>query len=409
MKLFEGIRIAITSIFVNKTRAALTMLGIIIGVAAVISLISLGRGVEAWVVNEFNSMGANMLIVSSAQPESEERTRIEPITTTDVQNLLDPSTAPSIANLAAQYNLPGFINTEGETMSTTVRGVTASYRDVRNWDPIYGSFISESNIINADRVAVVGQDVVEELYGDENYDPTGEFVTVNERSFEIIGVMESRDDPLSNDNSSILIPITTAQTRMANAQVRGGKEVSIIYIQAHDADATYTADEEIDNYFYAVHSIEEEDERDYNITNISEDLKIAEQITAMLTVFLGMIAGVSLLVGGIGIMNIMLVTVTERTQEIGLRKAVGAEPTDILLQFLMESTLLSLIGGIIGILIGWGFATAGTNLISQLTLTLDIDAVLVATLVSSAVGIGFGLFPAWRAAQMNPIDALRFE
>jgi putative ABC transport system permease protein len=409
MKLVEGIRIAITSIFVNKMRAALTMLGIIIGVAAVISLISLGRGVESWVANEFNSLGANMLIVSPAQPESDERTRIEPLTRADVENLLNRNTAPSIADIAAQYNLSGFVRTEGETMSTSVRGVTVNYQAVRNWDTLYGTFFTQAHIDEAARVAVVGVDVVLELFGDADYDPTGELVTLNDRTFTIIGVMESRDEPFNNDNGSVLVPITTAQTRLANAQVRGGMEVSIIYVQATDPDATLTADEEIDRYLYAVHDIEAEDQRDYSITNMSENLEIAGQITAMLTIFLGMIAGVSLLVGGIGIMNIMLVTVTERTQEIGLRKAVGAEPTDILIQFLMESTLLSLLGGIIGILIGWGFAVAGTNIMSALTLSVDVDAVLAATLVSSAVGIGFGAFPAWRAARMHPIDALRFE
>jgi len=385
------------------------MLGIVIGVAAVISLISLGRGVEDWVEQEFNSLGANMLIVNPSVPESDERTRIEPFSTSDVEALLQPGVAPSIEDIASQYNLSGFVSDEGETMRTAVRGVGANYDTIRNWDVRNGSFITRQQVEDVAKVAVIGTEVVLELYNDENYDPTGETITVNNQAFTVIGVMEDRDEPFNNDNGSVLVPISTAQTRLASANVRGGLEVSILYVRATNKDTTFSAEEEIDAYFYDAHDIEAEDQRDYTITNMGENLEIAGQITAMLTVFLGMIAGVSLLVGGIGIMNIMLVTVTERTKEIGLRKAMGAEPYDILLQFLLESTVLSLIGGTIGVAIGWAFAQAGTSIISALTLSVDPDAVMVATVVSALVGIGFGVFPAWRAARMHPIDALRFE
>ncbi|MEM6528394.1 MAG: FtsX-like permease family protein, partial [Chloroflexota bacterium] len=201
----------------------------------------------------------------------------------------------------------------------------------------------------------------------------------------------------------------TAQTRMATARTRGGFEVHQLYVQAVSEEATYTAEAEIDAYLMEAHDIQAADERDFDITNMGEQLEIAGTITALLTVFLGIIAGVSLLVGGIGIMNIMLVTVTERTQEIGLRKALGAKPRDILVQFLFESVILSLVGGAIGVLIGWGVAVLGTAQVDALTLTVDMDAVLVATLVSTGIGLIFGLFPANRAARMNPIDALNFE
>jgi putative ABC transport system permease protein len=408
-KFVEGLRIAVSSIVINRMRAALTMLGIVIGVAAVISLISLGRGVEGWVEEEFNSLGANMLIVNPSVPESDERTRIEPFSTADVEALLQVGTAPSIEDIASQYNVAGFVSDDGESMRTAIRGVTANYDTIRNWDMHYGNFITQQQIDDVAKVAIIGTDVVEELYNDDTYDPTGETIILNEQSFVVIGVMESRDEPFNNDNGSVLVPITTAQTRLASANVRGGLEVSILYVRATNKDTTFSAEEEIDAYFYDAHDIKEEDQRDYAITNMGDNLEIAGQITAMLTVFLGMIAGVSLLVGGIGIMNIMLVTVTERTKEIGLRKAMGAEPTDILLQFLLESTTLSLIGGAIGVGIGWLFAQAGTSIISALTLSVDLDAVLVATIVSSLVGIGFGAFPAWQAARMHPIDALNFE
>jgi putative ABC transport system permease protein len=407
-KLIEGLRIAITSIFINKMRAGLTMLGIIIGVAAVISLISLGRGVQKYVADQFQAVGANLLVVNSARPQSTERTRIDPLTDADVEALLDNNVAPSIEDIAPQFNATVTITTGAESMRTGLRGVTVNHTRVRNWEPESGQFITQQHIDEQARVAVIGPQVVEELW-DDTYDPVGEIVRINNQTYNIIGVMESRDDPGNNDDAAILVPITTAQSRLSDGRVRGGMRVDVLYVRAWDTETSYTAEEEIDRYLYETHDIEAEDQKDYNITNLGAQLEIAGTITAMLTVFLGMVAGVSLLVGGIGIMNIMLVTVTERTQEIGLRKAVGAEPSDILWQFLFESTVLSLIGGVIGILIGWAFAEAGTSLVSALTLTVDVDAVIVATAVSAMVGIGFGLFPAWRAARMHPIDALSHE
>ncbi|MEO1442868.1 MAG: ABC transporter permease, partial [Chloroflexota bacterium] len=340
--LLEGLRIALTSIVANRTRAALTTLGIIIGVAAVISLVSLGRGVEKFVKDQFNSLGANMLIVVSQEPESDTRTRIEPLTTSDVENLTG---AESIEQIAAQYNISGVISDDGEHMRTTVRGVSANYMEVRNWEPTIGEFISPQDVATTQRVVLLGPDVVEELYDDTTFDPTGRVVRINDLTFTVIGVMEKRDDPFNNDNGALLIPISTGQTRMATARTRGGYEVHQLYVQAISEEATYAAEEEMEAYFIAAHDIETEDERDFDITNMGEQLEIAGTITALLTVFLGIIAGVSLLVGGIGIMNIMLVTVTERTKEIGLRKALGARPRDILIQFLFESVILSLVGG----------------------------------------------------------------
>jgi putative ABC transport system permease protein len=344
-KLIEGLRIAITSIFINKMRAGLTMLGIIIGVAAVISLISLGRGVQKYVADQFQAVGANLLVVNSARPQSTERTRIDPLTDADVEALLDNNVAPSIEDIAPQFNATVTITTGAESMRTGLRGVTVNHTRVRNWEPESGQFITQQHIDEQARVAVIGPQVVEELW-DDTYDPVGEIVRINNQTYNIIGVMESRDDPGNNDDAAILVPITTAQSRLSDGRVRGGMRVDVLYVRAWDTETSYTAEEEIDRYLYETHDIEAEDQKDYNITNLGAQLEIAGTITAMLTVFLGMVAGVSLLVGGIGIMNIMLVTVTERTQEIGLRKAVGAEPSDILWQFLFESTVLSLIGGL---------------------------------------------------------------
>lgn len=405
----EGLRIAITSILINRTRAGLTMLGIIIGVAAVISLVSLGRGVEKFVIDQFTALGSNMLIVSTQTPETDTRKRIEPLTTSDIENLLDPSIAPDIQQIAPQYNLLAFVSDDGESMRTAVRGITPNYSIVRNWKPTSGRFITQEEINREERVALIGPDVITEIWEDENYDPIGELIRINNQVFTVIGVMEARDDPFNNDNGAILIPITTAQKKMAQAQIKGGYEVHILYIQAVTQKATYRVAEQLTDYFWAAHDIKNSDEEDFLVTNFAEQMEIAGVITALLTVFLGIIAGVSLLVGGIGIMNIMLVTVTERTKEIGLRKALGAQPRDILIQFLFESVILSLIGGLIGIFIGWAVAQIGTSQVEALTLTVDLDAIILATGVSSFVGVFFGLFPSWRASRMNPIDALQFE
>jgi len=405
----EGLRIAVTSILNNRTRAGLTTLGIMIGVAAVISLVSLGRGVEQFVRDEFNELGANMLIVTSQEPESDTRDRIDRLSTGDVETLSDPNVAPSIRQIAAQYDLVGFVTAEGEDMQTSVRGVTANYADVRNWELMFGDFITAQHVDDIERVAVIGPDVLEELYDDLNYDPTGEIIRVNDQTFTVIGVMEDRDEPMNNDNGAVLIPLSVAQTRFGNTYTRGGYEVSAMYVQATSEEMTNSAEIEIDNYLWDSHDIELPDERDYDINNMGEQLEIVDGITGALTAFLGIIAGVSLLVGGIGIMNIMLVTVTERTTEIGLRKALGAQPVDIMVQFLFESVLLSLVGGVIGIAIGWIVAIVGTNSVDALTITIELDAILIATGVSTAIGVFFGLFPASRAARMTPIDALRSE
>lgn len=405
--LVEGLRIAINSILLNRSRAALTTLGIIIGVGAVISLISLGRGVEDYVEQLFTAeLGSNLLIVASQQPENEDITRIEPLTTTDVEVMLGFA---SIADIAPQYNILGFVSDEGQSMRTGLRGVTPNFPETRNWELRNGTFITNEHVQQTARVAVVGVDVVDALYDDENYDPIGQVVRLNNQVFTIIGVMEERNDPFNNDDSAVLVPLSTAQTRLADARVRGGYEVSMLLVRAASEDVAREAEEQIIAYLYAEHEIEAEEDEDFRIDNSADLLEIAGSITGLLTVFLGMIAGISLLVGGIGIMNIMLVTVTERTKEIGLRKALGAQPRDILLQFLFESVLLSLLGGFVGILVGWMVAVTGTQLIDQLTLRVDPDAVLLATLVSTIVGVGFGLFPANRAARMSPIDALRFE
>jgi putative ABC transport system permease protein len=409
MNLLESFRLALEAITRNRLRAALTMLGIIIGVGAVIGLISLGRGVEGFIANEFQSLGSNLLTIRSAKPESNTRTRIEPLTSRDVENLSDISLYPSIEQVGAEYNVLGFVVDDGERLSLTVKGVTANITSIRNWKPMLGDYVTDEQVQNKQRVAVLGSEVVEDLYGEPDIDPIGRVIRINQQPFTIIGVMEERAGSFNNDNGTIYVPISTAQTRLNDARVGSTYAVSNLVVQAASEDSTDEAEHAIDDYLFSEHDIGFDGEQDYAITNQADLLSAVGAVTGLLTVFLSLIASISLVVGGIGIMNIMLVSVTERTREIGLRKAVGAQPRDILMQFLIESVVLSLLGGAIGIALGWSIGALGSALVPDLPLSVRPDAMILATAVSSFIGIFFGIFPANRAARMNPIDALRFE
>jgi putative ABC transport system permease protein len=412
MDLFESFRVALTGLATNRLRAVLTTLGIIIGVSAVIGLVSLGRGVENYIAREFQSLGSNVLFVFSSLPSSGARKTIQPITTLEGAALTNPVVAPSIQQVAMEYQIPGSIVAGSKRTNVAVSGVTPNFETVRNWSPRNdGAFITEDDVDNVARVAVLGTTIVERLFGDKTLDPIGQEIRINDRPFRVIGVMEEKSSGIFGDqNGVVFIPISTAQTRLDRARARdGGYEVTVFHVQAVSQAAMDAATREIEHYLTEKHNIAFKGEQDFSIINQADLLSSLGRITGILTVFLGMIAGISLLVGGIGIMNIMLVSVTERTREIGLRKAVGARGRDILAQFLIESILLSLIGGVIGVVIGWLATLLGTALIQNITLTLTWDAVILATAVSSLVGIFFGLYPASRAARMRPIDALRFE
>ena len=409
MNLLESLRIAFSSLNQNRMRALLTTLGIIIGVGAVIGLITLGQGVQSYVTNQFESLGANLLTITSTNPDSETRTRIEPLTNADIAALQTPGAAPSLVQIGGQLNVTAFLSVEGENLRTSARGVTANMDEILNWDVKFGQFISDEQITRHSRVVVLGEEAVEKLYGLPSVNPVGDTIRLNNQAFIIVGVMSDRDAAFSNDNIAVFVPISTAQTRLVNARYRNTGKVSAIYAQARDDEAAAPAEAEIEAYLTEAHRINNEDEKDFAITNRTALLESVDQILGVLTVFLGMIAGVSLLVGGIGIMNIMLVSVTERTQEIGLRKAVGATAGAILTQFLIESILLSLVGGAVGVGIGAMIAALGTALVPDLTLEVSSGAVMLATIVCTIIGVGFGIYPANRAARMNPIDALRFE
>jgi len=413
VNLTENIRLALRSLVANKLRAILTMLGIIIGVAAVITLISVGEGVQQVVVAEFEGLGNNLLFVIPGQPDANQfmpgSTQAE-LTPDDYQTLADPLNTPDLVRVAPLYERPAIVTRGGEETRTTITGTTPDFTAIRDFYPVLGDFFSDQDVTSAARVAVLGQSVYEQLFPDGEL-PLGQTIRINNVNFRIIGLMEEKGGSGFNDQDDlILVPLNTAQRRLFPARRPDGEyRVDQILAQVVDESRQDAAIVEMTLALRQSRGVTFRDEDDFTILSQAEVVGALGQITGVLTIFLGVIAGISLLVGGIGIMNIMLVSVTERTREIGLRKAVGAKRRQILWQFLTEAIILSSLGGLIGLALGVG----GAFLISSLSDTLDAtvawNSVALAIFFSAAVGLFFGIYPATRAAGLNPIDALRYE
>ncbi len=410
MNLTESIRIALSGLAANRLRALLTMLGIIIGVGAVIALVSFGQGVERYVKVQFESIGSNLLFVFSSTPQLAGKGGVKPMTLTDAEAIADPHNVPSVQRAASEYDVFGIVVAGHNDSALAVSGVTPNFGDVREWPTAVGRFIEEGDVATAARVAVLGKSLVKTLF-DPGVDPIDQTIRVNNLPFRVIGVMEARGGSAFGDADAVIfIPISTAQTRLTNARTKDGSfEVTVVYAQAISAERMTSASAEIESLLQDRHGIEFRDEEDFQIITQDQVLAVVGQVTGLLTVFLALLAGISLLVGGIGIMNIMLVSVTERTREIGLRKAVGARYLDILMQFLIESMVISILGGALGIVLGAVAATIAGRLVPQLTLSVTPQAILLASGVSTAIGLFFGIYPAARAASLHPIEALRYE
>ncbi len=417
MSIAQAFLEALESISGNKLRSGLTVLGIVIGVAAVIAMLAVGNGAEASITGSISSIGTNLLFVFRGSPESQQEApdrssaqNDRPLTLADAAAIADPFAAPSVAVVAPAIQGNGMITFAGENASTTITGVTPEYFAVRNLELSEGEFINQEHLLGRMSVVVLGPEAADAIMGRHD-GIVGETIRIEGQPFRIIGVLVAKGGGAfgSEDNSAYL-PFTTAQARLLKRGARD--EVDVIFVQATSGESVPQASEEIANILRQRHRTPIGSD-DFTVFTQQDFLQTFGAITGVLTIFLGGIAGISLLVGGIGIMNIMLVSVTERTREIGLRKALGARRRDILIQFLTESSLLSLIGGIIGIILGWLISYAvgqiaaanGTDFIPLVT----TDAVALATIFSAAVGLFFGIYPANRAASLEPVEALRYE
>ena len=408
MNLTQSIREALESLMANKLRAALTILGIVIGVAAVIAMLAVGTGAQDTILGSISGIGTNLLFVFDSNFTQDVRNE-QPLTMADAAAIADVFQAPHIQAVAPVVNGSASVNFSGETVNVELFGVTPEFEQVRNYGLLEGSFITEDHVNGRASVVLLGPEVADKLF-DRRTLITGETIRIEGQPFRIIGVLESKGGgSFGSQDNVILVPLTTARLRLVD---RERDHIDVLYVQAVDARSVPLASEEIAQILRTRHRTALGAD-DFTIFTQQDFLSVAGTITNVLTIFLGGIAAISLLVGGIGIMNIMLVSVTERTKEIGLRKAVGARKADILIQFLTESSLLSMIGGIIGIIFGWLIAFAVGRIAAAsgtpFTPNVSLGSVLLATIFSTAVGLFFGIYPASRAANLEPVEALRYE
>ena len=396
---------AFTALYANKLRSLLTMLGIIIGVGAVIAMVSVGMGVRSNVQESIASLGSNMLIVSPGSSNrggprgaagSMQTLKYDDAKAIQAKIKNIDFVSPSVSGSYQVVN-------GNQNWNTSVQGVTPEYMDIKSLTVESGSFITVDNLNKRDRVAVIGNTVAENLFGGEN--PVGRNIRVNNQPFRVIGLLESKgQSSMGQDQDDVvIIPLTTAQERML-----GITYVQSVSVQVRDAMYMDQVQEDIEVLLRQRHRIIGDKEDDFHVRNLTSLMETMNQTTTMITLLLGSVAGISLVVGGIGIMNIMMVSVTERTREIGIRKALGATFSNIMMQFLIESVVIGVIGGIIGIVAGCGLSYAIAS-IGDFTTVITLAPILVSFTFSVGIGLLFGILPARKAAKLDPIEALRYE
>lgn len=401
----EGFIMAWASLIANKMRSLLTMLGIIIGVAAVIALVSIGFGVRQQIQDSISSLGSNLLMVYPGAPRtpgvrptaaSQKTLKVK-----DYETLKKLNDVDMISPVAGSSSY--VIVYTNKNWTTTVNGINSDFQYINNWTMKSGRFITDAQVERRERVAVIGSTVAKNLFGDEN--PVGKDIRIKNDPFKVVGVLDTKGSgSFGNDQDDIVfIPYTTAMER-----VRGVDYLSMIYIKAKDGADLNRVQSDIENIMRVRHKIKNPELDDFNVRNMATIMETVNETTGTMTLFLGAVAAISLLVGGIGIMNIMLVSVTERTREIGVRKALGATYRVIVMQFLIEAVVMSLIGGAIGVVFGIG-ASKLISAATSMKTVISMGPILLSFGFSMAIGLIFGIYPARKAAKLNPIDALHYE
>ena len=407
---------AFRSLWANKLRSSLTMLGIIIGVSSVITLMSVGRGAQAEIDRTFSQLGANIVFVQPSNPDAPGLAGLSPAFSTlsltmDDANAITKNVQDVIAVAPTNENFVE-ITARGESINSVIHGSTPAYLDAYNFEVASGQFITDREVNGRDMVIVFGSKAATDLFGAD--DPIGQTVIIKNKRFIVIGVLAAKGGTFLgfSMDSVAITPITTYQARLFSQRTASGEDaVQSISVQVAKNASVDNVTQDIKDLLRKRHRIAQDKKNDFAVYTSQQALDIAQQVTGVFTIFLGAISGISLVVGGIGIMNIMLVSVTERTKEIGLRKAIGAKKGDILLQFMLEAATLSLAGGAVGLFVGWSISTI-ISLISisgqtiQATVTMDI--VLLAISVSAIIGLVSGIYPAARAASLDPINALHY-
>ncbi len=401
----EGFLMAWASIVANKMRSLLTMLGIIIGVAAVIALVSIGYGVRQQIQDSISSLGSNLLMVYPGAPRTP---GVRP--TADSQKTLKIGDYNTIAKLTdvdmvspVSAGSSYILIYTSKNWTTQVMGVNSNFQYINNWTVKSGRFITDTQVQRRERVAVIGSTVATNLFGNE--DPVGKDIRVKNTPYKVIGVLETKGSgSFGNDQDDVVyIPYTTGMERL-----QGVDYLRMIYIKGKDGVDLNRLQADIENIMRVRHNIKNPTLDDFNVRNMATIMATMEETTGTMTLFLGAVAAISLVVGGIGIMNIMLVSVTERTREIGVRKALGATYRVIVMQFLIEAVVISLIGGLIGIVVGIGASKLIASFTTMKTV-ISMGPILLSFGFSMAIGLIFGLYPARKAAKLNPIDALHYE